>query len=95
MAKLGNRPARSHRNPKILILTKFDHSKLIKTPKDNLTPVLGPLCKAEFLTWFYYYMVWFLFRSNIIWPFVLQFSSSPFDFVSLFVGALHVEVGYW
>jgi len=28
-------------------------------------------------------MVWFLFRSNIIWPFVLQFSSSPFDFCLL------------
>ena len=31
----------------------------------------------------------------VYWPFVLQFSSSPFDFVSLFVGALHIEVGYW
>ena len=26
---------------------------------------------------------WFLFRSNIEWPFVLQFSSSPFDFCLL------------
>jgi len=25
-------------------------------------------------------MVWFLIRSIIMWPFVLQFSSSPFDF---------------
>ena len=27
VAKFGNRPARSHRNPKILILTKFDYCK--------------------------------------------------------------------
>ena len=28
----------------ILILTKFHQSKFIETPKDNLTPVLSPVC---------------------------------------------------
>ena len=39
---------------------------------------------------------WFLFRSNIEWPFVLQFSSSPFDFLfaSLLMGALVGEVDF-
>ena len=36
-----------------------------------------------------------LIRGYVYWPFVLQFSSSPFDFVSSpFVGALHVEVDF-
>ena len=46
VAKFGNRPARSHRNPKLWILTKLDPSECIKTPKANLTPLLGPLCNV-------------------------------------------------
>ena len=39
--KFGNRPARSHRNPKLWILTKLDLSECIKTPRASMTP-LGP-----------------------------------------------------
>ena len=30
----------------------------------------------------YDYMVWVLIQKFMVWPFVLQFSSSPFDFIS-------------
>ena len=42
-------------------------------------------------------MVWFLIRSIILWPFVLQFSSSPFAliFVSLLMGALIKWSRWW
>ena len=43
----------------------------------------------------YDYMVWFLIRKFMVWPFVLQFSSSPFDFISSpFVGAFVGEVDF-
>ena len=37
VAKFGNGPARSHRNPKILILTKFDFQR----PKERGWVILG------------------------------------------------------
>ena len=37
---------------------------------------------------------WFLFRSNIEWPFVLQFSSSPSFYFFPFVGALVGKVDF-
>ena len=38
---------------------------------------------------------WFLIRGYMEWPFVLQFSSSPLDFVSsLFLGACFGEVDF-